>query len=91
MDPANNKNKKSYHYQVTLFLRSEISQSFELTAYHLVILRVVADYCDMEKGHCFLNLPDLLKECRISERQFRRCAAYLIEKKLLFKYFKDIK
>lgn len=80
---ASEKNADKLHYIVALFLRTEKSFEYLLTAYHREILRVVADYCDMPLGYCCVKQPKLAVECGMSRAELQRSIEYLIEKQLL--------
>lgn len=84
---APNRNN-TYHHQVRAFLRSEISDNFELNAYHREILRVVAEYCDLPLGYCCLKQINLMKECGMQERHLRNCLNDLITHELIHRVFK---
>lgn len=71
------------HYKVALFLRSENSKIYELNAYRRIILRVVADYCDMKYGYCSVKQPELAIECGMSLAQLKKDTDYLLTNKLL--------
>lgn len=72
-------------YLVQAFLASEFSHEYELIPADLVILFIVARFLDMPKKSCFGKQKNLAKECRMTERNFRRRCEYLQSLNLLIR------
>lgn len=87
MSNNNKKTEKNNHYSVSIFLRNH-AHEYNLTIYHKMILRIIADYCDMPLNYCCVKQKNLAFECGMSERELRYGCLYLIEKNLIHRVMK---
>jgi hypothetical protein len=78
-----NKPTQDFKYLVRKFIENNVDE-YGLTIYHISLLKVIAEYCDMPEGHCFLSFEKIEKYTGMSPRQRRRTTVDLIQKKLIY-------
>lgn len=75
-----------FRTRVRIFIEKN-SDILNLNVYHVSLLKVIADYCDMPLGYCCLSFKHLQKYSRMSERQRRNITIELINLKLIEQSF----
>jgi len=89
MDNTRNSRKENTStYLVQTFLASEFSHEYALLPSDLAILYTIARFLDMPAKICFGKQKVLAKECRMTERNFRRRCDYLQARNLLIRISK---
>lgn len=74
--------KQDFRTLTRIFIENHADE-YELKIYHISLLKVIAEYCDMPLGYCCLGFPKLAKYSGMSEAQRRKVTTHLRKHNLI--------